>query len=367
MSGRYEIWLCDDRGQRLRVLEPAEFEYVRVVNTIGTFSLAFSGNLAAEWIALDRMVQIWRAAEGARPRLEFLGFIRRWGWSTDQNGLTVLRVGGPDAVDLLRRRIVAYARGTSQASKSDYADDMMKAFVYENAGAGATDADRSMAGAGLTIQADYGAAGSIDVNAHWLNLLDTLREVAASAANDINTRVFFDVVRTNLSTVEFQTWVGQRGVDHSWPDGGPPVIFGLEFGNMEQPSLEYDHSGEVNLVYAVGPFEGPSRPVVELEDTARSGMSAWNRCEAYLDGGDFTNTDDLTDAGYAMLNDGRPRARFKATLLDTPSCRYGREWGFGDRVTATYMGRQFNAVVSSVKITVKGGMEALDTRMDVLL
>ena len=126
-------------------------------------------------------------------------------------------ISGPDFNDLLRRRIVAYKTGTSQAKKSDNADDMMKEYVYENLGAGAALARRLNAGLGFEIAADEGAGPALEYSATFGNLFEVLKEISDRSA-ELGTRVYFSVVpvvRGASIIPRFETRVSQWGRDLS--------------------------------------------------------------------------------------------------------------------------------------------------------
>jgi len=59
---------------------------------------------------------------------------------------------------------------------------------------------------------------------------------------------------------------------------------------------------------------------------------------------------------------------FQGKIRETPGCLYGRDWAFGDKVTATYMGLNFDCIILAVQVTVDGsGKETLDARLEALL
>jgi hypothetical protein len=74
----------------------------------------------------------------------------------------------------------------------------------------------------------------------------------------------------------------------------------------------------------------------------------------------------VTDAADTLLRDGRARMRFRGTLLDTNQTRYGVDWYFGDKVTVTYRGYQFSAIIKAVEISVDAnGKERVGASVEV--
>ena len=91
-------------------------------------------------------------------------------------------IGGPDFMDILNRRIVAYKTGTAEAQKTGAADDVLKEYVDENL-VNATDTDRNLpARLGFSIQADLGNAPNIDHGATFGNLLTVCQDIAQKSA-----------------------------------------------------------------------------------------------------------------------------------------------------------------------------------------
>lgn len=365
MGASYEVWLDDDRGRRLALLDGlSSLEVVKTVNAAGYFQIVIGG-LAEGMLARDRMIEVWRKPQGGNLELYFAGFLRRWrlngfGWAT---------ISGPGVTELLGRRIVAYAAGSSQADKTDQADDMMKAVVRENFTASATDGDRSLAGVGFSVAGDTGGGPSIRKGFAWKNCLDVLQDIAETAAL-AGTDVFFEVRPTfpgdGTIGLLFDTAINQPGVDRTVGAGGADVaLFGLEYGNLDEIELDYDASDEVTVGYGGGQGEGDNRTTAEVEDTSRSGLSVWQRREAFGDARNEQASAGVTAKSQEIVQAGRPKLRFKGRLLSTDQTRYGLDWNFGDRVSAQYRGMNFDGLVRQVTLTMNEQGEAIRASLEV--
>ena len=88
----------------------------------------------------------------------------------------------------------------------------MKTIIDANMGSGATDATRDLSSL-LTIQKSFSLAPDIDISYSRRQLLDVLQDIAAYSWKN-GTYLTFDIVYTGPGTLEFRTYVGQRGVDH---------------------------------------------------------------------------------------------------------------------------------------------------------
>ena len=144
---RYEAWINNQYGQRLGLLDTLiDFERIKVVNSVNVGQITLPGTFNQELLKPDYMIELWRAPAKGTMQLEFVFFIRNLIYKEDNSGNDIIVISGPDGNDLLARRIVAYYAGTSQASKTDNADDMMKEIVDENLAGSATDSDRDISG-----------------------------------------------------------------------------------------------------------------------------------------------------------------------------------------------------------------------------
>lgn len=357
----YEVWLDDDRGRRMRLVQEIQaLEYVNGVEQMGWFGITIGG-LERQILRRDLMIEVWRKPEGGTLGLEFVGFLRRWRYE----GTEMIKLSGPGLQDLLRRRIVAYAAGTAEAEKTDYADDMMKAVVRENLGGDAATA-RDWSGLGLSVAGDLSLGPSIDKGFAWKNVYETLRGIAETA-RQAGTEVYFDLVPTfssGLIAPRFETYIGQPGMDRRVGGTATPALFGLEFGNLEEASLEYDYSEEVTYAYAGGQGLGEFRLVEELEDTARSGGSAWGRIEAFGDARNDSTSAAVEDRAREVLIEGEPSVSFSGKLVDSAGLRYGRDWSVGDRVTVRYQGVDIDGLIRVVQVNLSSEGESIRGSID---
>lgn len=355
----YEIWLARDDGTRLTMFDHAgKFEFVTVANDVGRFSIALPPDLDSSFLQRDRRVEFWRAPAGGRLQRAFVGFLRRWKWRTTSAGAETLTLYGPDANDLLARRIVAYDAEDSRTDRTDQADDMMKHIIYDNL-AGSAASARDLTGAGLAVEGFTDLGPSISLSFAWRPVLRTLQQIADIAA-DNGTAVYFAIQPTGNGFI-FKTWIGQPGQERTFP------VFGLEYGNMESPELEMDYSREVNYVYGMGQGLGASRSSDEQEDTARSGASMWNRCEAVEDIRHLLDSALLQSAAERALEAGQGRRTFSARISDSANTRFGRDWQWGDKLPVVYRDVHLDAVVTRLLVRVDAnGRERLDAGLRVV-
>lgn len=354
------VEIMDPFGVKLAQIDSfLALDMARSVNDVGVLVLDLDPDTDTSQFRLDGRLSVYRqgSAGGYRLQTETVWFVRQWRRVMYVSGERVLRVTAYSASDLLRRRIIAYAAGSANASMTDNADDMMKAIVRENLGASATDTDRSWASY-LTVQADSASASSMSKAFSRRNVLTTLQEIAETSA-DAGEPLYFDIVAPSSSTLEFRTYIDQRGADRTLSSASP-LIMSPELGTIRGGELFEDYANELTVVYAAGAGEEEAREVAEVEDTARSGASPFGRIEALRDARHGATGAALTAEGNAHLRANRPKRIFTAQLVDTPQVRYGIEWHWGDRVTAQFEGESFDCHIETVRIAVKGGREAIN-------
>lgn len=359
----YFIEVADPFGVKVAQVDSfLSLELARTVNDVGVLTLDMDPDTDVSPFRLDGRLGVWRkgAAGGFLLQTDTVWFVRQWRRVMYATGERVLRVTAYSASDLLARRIVAYPAGSATASKTDNADDMMKAIVRENLGASATDTDRSWASY-LTVQSDNGAASSMSKAFSRRNVLTVLQEIAETSA-EAGEPLYFDVAAPAQGGLEFRTYIGQRGVDRTL-SSSTPLVISPELGTIAGGELFTDYASEVTVVYAAGQGDKEAREVAEVEDIARSGASPFGRIEALRDARQNATGASLTAEGNAYLRANRPRRVFTAALVDTPQVRYGLEWHWGDKVTAQFEGQTFDCHIDTLRLSVAGGKETIGAHL----
>lgn len=362
----YQIWLSDEKGRRLELLDyVVKASFSKAIHTIGRFSITLpESKIKLSQLKPDFTIQIWRNIPNQSRRLEFLGFIRKVRLYS-RDGKYLIDVSGEDSLSLLDSRIVAYPAGSSEASKTDYVDDIMKAVVRENLGSLAL-SDRALEL--LAVSSDLSLGTNISARFAWANVLESLKKLFNISVQE-GLPVFFNIVP--IVTIEgiayiFETYLNQIGQDRSY-DSNNPTLFSEEFGNLENPSLEYDYSDEKTYIYVGGQGEGSDREIVEVSSTAL-GRSIWNRKEQF---GSYTNAESTTELekfANAKLQSRIPTTRFTGNLSDTPQARYGIDWEYGDKVQIIFRDAMFGAWINGIHFSLdETGKERIQARIEVYL
>lgn len=355
----YSILLTDQFGDPLDEIDDfLTLSYNLVVDAVGGLAMVLPPDYPLADLRWDGRILVYRNGllEGEAP-----WFIREVEPSTMADGTKMITCTAYAGNYVLSGRVVAYQPGTSQADKNDKADSLMVAVVNENFGSVATDTNRDLSSY-MSIQASASLGPTIQKEMAWNNVLDVLQEVAKTSANQ-GSPVHFDVVAPTRSTIEFRTYRGQRGTDHTAASGVSEIILSLERENLGSPARRnFDRSGEVTFAYAAG--QGATSASTEsASDGGRIGISPFNRREVFVQAGGTSASAGLADEARTAVRVGRPKRVFEAVVLDVPGIQYGVHWRFGDKVTAEYGGETFDVSVDAITVHVSGGEETITARL----
>lgn len=376
MAVSYEVYLTNDTGDdRYIVATMPGFDYIITYNVPGVINLGLpTVDFDLARIGLlndqpDKRIEIWRSASGVSKRLKQLGVILKGDFSRDAAGKDNWRVTAFSPLEWARRRIIAYASGTSQAQKtSTEADDMAREVARENLGASATDTDRDITSlVGFTVQADQTEGPQISMPFAWKEMDKVLQDIA-KASEEAGNRLYYTIAPLSSTAFQFQAWIDYPGIDRT--TGGNPVIFSTERGNLKNPSLSIDYSNVINYVYSGGQGEAAARNVQEVEDTVNIARSVINRREGFANAtrvpaGTLTEDAEIQDIGNAEIRENKPKRRFSGELLSTPQTLYDRDWREGDRVLVEYLGQKFVCVIESVRFAFAENFETITARVDI--
>lgn len=370
MAPRYKMRLKNASGALVAELDHWQsLNFTRRINGVDTHQFQFDGALAVvNNFILDAQVEVWRRDLAANPSidwyLEYEGFHRTGVRQTTGDGQSNFVSYGRGYDDLLARRIILYPAGSAYTNKSGVGETVMKAYVNENAGSGATFPPRSLASGvtpGLSVQTSGGAGVSWSGSRAYRNLLEVLQEIANAAVVD------FKVVGIGAALFEFRAKASPWGSDRTTIGlnpttglngaGNPPVVFALGFGNMGAPVYSLNRSGEVTAAIVLGQGTETARTLVQRTDPVAIVASPWNRCEASQNATSEKTAAGLNAAGDASLKKNQARESFSFAVIQTPGRLYGRDYFFGDLVTAQYNNIERHKKIIGVSISVAQGRE----------
>lgn len=376
MATRYHVIVKNQAGVQVAFLTDwRRLEYTKNLNGVGTYTLTIDGDSpVVDDFELHAQIEVYRYDIDALPPIapykDFEAFHYTEQRQTLENGNKQYTSYGASYESLLEGRHVLYYPGSPQADKSGMGETVMKAFVYENAGPGATFPPRLEASGvqpGLSVQASAGGGDSFDGARAYQNLLDLCQEISDA------TKVDFAIVGTGAALFEFQAKASPWGRDRSVVGLNPmtglnaagyaPVIFALERANMRTPSYVLNRRAERNAVIVLGQGIADDRQLVQRLDAAAIADSPWNRREMTRQGNSEELIAGLNAIGDALLFQLKAAEDFRFDLFETNACRYGRDFFWGDIVTGRYDDIERSRKIVGITIVVAEGKEVISTEL----
>lgn len=198
------------------------------------------------------------------------------------------------------------------------AETAIKHYVDEHAGAGSA-AARQLPG--LVMAPDLGRGMVLSAQARWQPILNVLHEIGLVAAMGWEVR-YDPVAREYVFDVI-------PGVDRS-----ATVLFDVDFNTLSGWEELVSLLDSKSMAAVAGQGEGVDREVV-IRHAGGVEATGFNRREAFIDARDVEPglTAILEQRGDAFLASASGERRFKGTLYQFGSFRYGEDFDLGDVVT----------------------------------
>lgn len=318
----------------------------------------------------EGILEVWRSIDGLPPHLvgnkQYL--LRALDKGVPRSGQRSLQLTGLDINTILARKIIAHYTGQAQATLTGLCDDLCKTVVKNEMGSGVTDFAGAAAArdisAYLTVDANLGLGPTTTHAISQRNVLLALQDIAAISylAPSNSTYLAFDVtstVPTSGISLIFQTFTGQRGVDHRWQGGANPVILSTESGALSEIRETYDYERVINFEYVGGQGIGANRTYSSVSDAASIGLGPLGRIEGFVPSPNSNAANVLTTEGNQGLRANRARRTLIARYTDTPGQVFGQHFKEGDWVTV-WFDDVLDARLDGVNIHVENGEERVN-------
>jgi hypothetical protein len=348
-----EIFLTleDHTESTVAILDPASFASVKYKKILGDIDhcelVMHPSDDRVSLFLPDYFLKIYRSVPACDLDwyLDFQGFVRDIYSVEEENGDRYKIIESFGLNDLLARRRIGYKAGTIRADKSCPAETAMKEYVLENCGhmaSTSTVVGRLYNGVfpGFSVEASNGAGPNWEGSRPFEDLLDVLKDI--SRFSDID----FSVEGMGNAQFIFRTYEGQYGENRTQfgldPNtglnafGNSPVVFSVDFGNMQSAEHMQVRSGEKNIVYIIGQDSGSLQEVTAVADTVSMEMSPWNTCEISRPGQGQEYEYQREDLGREVLEEMRAKDNIEFIPLQLASCLYGKHYKHGDKVTAYF-------------------------------
>lgn len=350
MAAQYVVKVLTPEGVQY-ALPPTyiELSYAKTVNAVGAATLKFLVNdkVNAAMFPENTRIQIWRSVNGAPAYLdlEATWFVTRNITTVGSDRKKMLEIGARSALDLVNRRIVASASGSSGATIATYADDEIKRIVSEQIANNATIVTgRPGLSAYMTVAPNVSKGASANKQVGWRNCLQAIQEMARDSEGN-GTPIYYDVV-TTAGGMEFRTWISQPGVDRR-----TTTSLSLENGTLRSAAWGFDRENAVTVVYGLGQEFSGARQQVLAADTSNI-RNGFDVRETSVDARNATLTSELADEASAELQRRKAKTFVSAEIANVQAALYGVHWNYGDRVTVVVDGVGYGALIEGVQIQV---------------
>ncbi len=371
MAARYQVRIKGQDGipRATLTLDRAtvrKLDINRELNAPGMMALELDGdNPAWELFELDGQVEVWRQNLSTNP-------VTNWGiiweglhvdWERYyRDGRWTYYSYSVGYLEIAMREVIAWPSTSAQTTHSGAGETVMKCYVEENIGPGATIAAGRMCDGvkpGLSVAADTGAGAAWQGARAYKNLYDVLREIGTTTGVD------FDIVGVGNGLYEFRTWYPQRGLDCTLPvvnlaggglnaAGNVPVVFSPELGNMRDMSYAVSYLESSNNIIVLGRGEDLLREYTYQASTA-AGLSPLNRRTKIENASDQAAGDitALNQRATAALETYQAKEHISFEVIQQPNAAFQQHYDIGYVITAQpFPGLEIDRKVLGVKITV---------------
>lgn len=383
MSSSYDIWLTDDAGRRMALLNNrnAFFSYSRTTSGYGVVQLGMPyreyKKLVPTIFQVDWRLDIWRSPESSFPkRREGSFFLLKHNIYRREDGMEIIEFLGRSPIEILRRIDIADPAMCTIAN--DYADDAMKSIVNYYKGNTSFSPAPVTGGAllqttnELTVDGDTSQGPLISKDSFlFRNALDVIQEIKSTTfqmnkASSSNAKIYFDMVESsgleNGFGYRFRTYANLRGADRT-----AGIVFSVENGNLKDPTYYEDYFDIITNALTYGTDDEFHVNVISTD----SYLSRWSNIHKTERVNSIDNEEHRAEA-YRVLEENKAIKIINCTFLNTPGgvnqprSLYGMDWDLGDLLPVQFADKSMEAEVKIVYVAVnEDGEETITGRNEV--
>lgn len=345
----YEVIIKTATGTTVETLTSGDIHYLyagRVDRNFGkvVLQIPIKPGRTINNYTKDMIIEVWREQQGNLVLDgETCYFLRYKSIYRTRDNLELIELRGVDTVYQVDARVIEYDAGSSEASKTDVCNDMMKEFIDENM-VSATDTDRNLSSSYFGVQADDGGGGTVSFAGSREYVYTALMDVT-DQSREGGDWVTFDVYYNGDLPLEFRTYSGQRGNDLT-----NLITLSVEAGNLSQPNLIYDWENEKTVAYMAGVGIESQRLVGTAENTSVLAESVWSRREVISQNFQAETEATLDTMAQKLLEQYKGRQIITGTIQQTKGTRYGINWNYGDKLNVSYANAEFECRVLAYEI-----------------
>jgi len=379
---RLELVLCEFRGQWMYPLSLIESATATWIDGKGALEVLLP-DYVYPWrdLRVGRWIGVWLHQPGGRPYHVQHYMIRRRQRGKDSQGrrFVKLRAMAPtlllswkavQSLNLYENRYSAdvYLKmnarpdSTGAFSKNDFADDMMRDFVRQQAGSSAR-VERSLASVlPFTVEGDRSLVPKQQISAPWANLMDTLEKIMKAAREDRYRPVWVshEVVVTGFDSqfeLQYRVFVGARG---RLMGTNASIRLALDESLFTELSLVEDHEGEATVVYTFGIVRDSLSNITMRAPALEEGLYEWqakgrtatfpgNWIEKRYSLNEEVILEGMRHAGARYLRENAPVRRVVGELQLDGRVHMLRDLQHGDVVVGTFGDVEQDFMLSGVE------------------
>lgn len=322
----------------------------------------------------DSIVRVWRKDIGTDWLNIFNGIHKTFDDSLESAGQRIYTSFGPALEELVAKAMILYPSGSPQARKIGACTTVMYSYVEENVGTSATAAN------GRDIDHVNPIVNAIDPSdgPNWSgsnsrkNLLSTLQAITAFSreqGDPVDFRVNY------LGGFNFQFEAGKLAVDRTAPNdptqplnpaGNVPVIFGVNYGNVQDIGSSESRFNESNVVIALGQGNTDSRDIGIAINAGSVGASAIAQRESTINATRDSQQNDLDAVASARLQERIAENKLFFTSRPNTAQSFFVDYNLGDLVTGEDLrgNRQNKQIVKYVVNVRNGGDDVENIRLE---
>ena len=328
-----------------------KLEFTKQESDRGYLYLDIPNVYSKDYFKIDGRIEVYRKIGYGVEYLELdtQWLIRKVTFKTDESGKSVIHILAYDLNDILFRRIIAYASGTSYVKKTGACDNVIFEILRENFGSLAVDTARDLSSY-LVIPENFTTSlcPSITTAFAWQEVFPLIKEICDYSISS-GVYLTFDVVKLDRKRFGFYTYAICRGINRG-TNSNKSLYFSLDRGNLSYASLSRDHSEERNFIYAGGQGEEDSRIIKTYANSSAISLSPYNRYEEFVDATSDPSPDYVQS--QAQSNEMKSRAKIvvNSHIQQVQDCLYGLHYFFGDIVVIEHGGYTVDTHLDTVHI-----------------
>jgi len=250
-------------------------------------------------------------------------------------GITITATGY-SVMQMFKQRVTIPPAGTDVETYTAKTETIIKNYVNSNC---VNSTDTNMNFNIISIGSNHGLGTSITDETRYKNLYDEV--IRLTAIDDLGVKSTFN---TSTKKLVFDIY---KGTDKTAGNtaGNNPIIFGTDFDNLLEATLEYTETKIQNYAIVGGQGEAEARTIQVVSDS----KTCLDRHVFFIDARDISTTADLVNRGKSELV--LPSYMVNAVINPFAEPKYETDYDIGDLVTVVVDGLELDTRIIEITET----------------